>query len=166
MVEGERDCALLDVGESAEEPPLLTASRASDWDGRGADAEGVLGLSTSGTLAERRPIFRGEVQGGAEITIFFLELRDALLEGLLEKERERGKMFEIRRDTDIEMSGTTGPEGKVRGPIIAFFVCVCFRRFVSDSLRWTRECRRLAGFFLPKLTRAGLFAGGRLRAAR
>ena len=133
----------------------------------GGGCGGCFGLVlTSGTLAERRPIFRGEVQGGAEITVFFLELRDALLEGLLEKERERGKMFEIRRDTDIEMSGTTGPEGKVRGPIIAFFVCVCFRRFVSDSLRWTRECRRLAGFFLPKLTRAGLFAGGRLRAAR
>ena len=97
----------------------------------------------SGTLAERRPICGGEVQGGAEITIFFLKLCDAFFEGLLEKEREREKMFEIRRDTDIEMSGTAGPGGPldvsstVRGQVVVAFSSA-FRRLVSDCLRRTR----------------------------
>jgi hypothetical protein len=45
MVEGESDCALVDVGESAEEPARLADSRAEACDGRGGGAEDGLGLS-------------------------------------------------------------------------------------------------------------------------
>lgn len=43
MVEGERDCARVDVGESAEDPSLLAASRAVA--GRAGGAGGAFGLS-------------------------------------------------------------------------------------------------------------------------
>jgi hypothetical protein len=59
MVEGERDCALVEVGESAEEPPRLTASRAPAWDGRGAGAEDVLGLSLPVGPLPRGALFAG-----------------------------------------------------------------------------------------------------------
>ena len=105
----------------------------------GGGCGGCFGLVlASGTLAERSPICGGEVQGGAEITIFFLELCDALLEGLLEKEREREKMIETRRDTDIEMSGTAGPEGPldvsstVRGQVVVA-LSASFRRHGGDG---------------------------------
>ena len=45
IVEGERDCALVDVGESAEDPPRLTASRAEAWDVREGGAPPPFGLS-------------------------------------------------------------------------------------------------------------------------
>lgn len=38
-----------------------------------------------GAFAQREPVGWGQVQGGAEVTIFLLELCDAMLEGLYEK---------------------------------------------------------------------------------
>ena len=43
MVDGERDCARVDVGESAEDPALLTTSRVVA--GRDGGAGGAFGLS-------------------------------------------------------------------------------------------------------------------------
>jgi hypothetical protein len=45
MVEGERDCALVDVGESTDDPARLTESRAEAWDGREWGPPGPFGLS-------------------------------------------------------------------------------------------------------------------------
>jgi hypothetical protein len=45
MVEGDRDCALVDVGESAEDPPRLTASSPPDCDERDWPPPGCFGLS-------------------------------------------------------------------------------------------------------------------------
>jgi hypothetical protein len=59
MVEGERDCALVDVGESAEEPPRLTESRAPAWDGREAGADVALGLSLPVGPLPRGGLFAG-----------------------------------------------------------------------------------------------------------
>lgn len=58
MVEGERDCALVDVGESAEDPARLTAS-SEDWDGRGGGAEDGLGLSLPVGPLPRAGLFAG-----------------------------------------------------------------------------------------------------------
>jgi hypothetical protein len=44
-VEGDRDCALVDVGESAEDPPRLTESSATPCEGRDEGPVGVFGLS-------------------------------------------------------------------------------------------------------------------------
>ena len=45
IVEGERDCALVEVGESAEDPAQLTFSRAAAWDAREGGPPPVFGLS-------------------------------------------------------------------------------------------------------------------------
>ena len=45
IVEGERDCALVDVGESAEDPAQLTASSAAACDEREGGAAPDFGLS-------------------------------------------------------------------------------------------------------------------------
>ena len=69
------------------------------WTGRGCGRWFGLVLA-SGTLTEGGSIRGGEVQGSTEVPIFFLQLCDALLEGLFrEKKREsiNGREFEIRR---------------------------------------------------------------------
>lgn len=59
MVDGERDGALVDVGESAEEPALLTVSREAPWDGREEGAAGVFGLSLPVGPFPRGGLFAG-----------------------------------------------------------------------------------------------------------
>jgi hypothetical protein len=59
MVEGESDCALVDVGESAEDPARLTESSPEDWDGRGGGADDVLGLSLPVGPLPRAGLFAG-----------------------------------------------------------------------------------------------------------
>lgn len=60
MVEGERDCARVEVGESADDPARLTASRAADWEGRAWAAEELgLGLSLPVGPLPRGALFAG-----------------------------------------------------------------------------------------------------------
>ena len=101
MVEGERDCALVDVGESAEDPARLTASSGEAWDGREGGAEGGLGLSLPVGPFPRGALFAGgRFKAARRFAFSSSSSATRCSRACQEKKRRKsinGQDFEIRR---------------------------------------------------------------------